>query len=310
MPRGAELQPAIRRRSPARCRRPACENCARACSDVELGRGRPPCARVLAAAAERVGQRQQDAADFLCFLLLERDDVVVDFDGAERLEKEAGAAARTAVHDSGNRGAVFGSHDQHVASVAIGDDLLLQVFRRVLAAQIRFERAAQPRALLAQPIPQAPQLRARVVHHLAGRDRSCGGRRRSRVRTRPPLRDARAGSGTPRRAADRGAGRVDRGEKRGERQQLQRLRARVLRRASALEDRFEIRRSVERQSGCRRGIARSPTSRQARPPPPRLRLRLQQREARSPRRGLREAANRLDNAIELEGPQGASMHRA
>ena len=81
--------------------------------------------------------------------------------------------------------AVFRAHHQHVAAVAIGHDLLLQILRRVLAAQVRFERSAQPRPLLAQPIANAPQLRARIVHHLAGRDRSCGGRRRSRARTTP-----------------------------------------------------------------------------------------------------------------------------
>ena len=81
--------------------------------------------------------------------------------------------------------AVLGADDQHVAAVAVGHDLLLQVFRRVLAAQVRFERAAKPRPLLAQPIANAPQLRARIVHHLAGRDRSCGGRRRFRARTTP-----------------------------------------------------------------------------------------------------------------------------
>ena len=42
-----------------------------------------------------VGQRQQDAPDLFRFLLLERDDVVVDFDGAERLEKQARAARRS-----------------------------------------------------------------------------------------------------------------------------------------------------------------------------------------------------------------------
>ena len=65
--------------------------------------------------------------------------------------------------------AMLGLHDQHVAAVALGDDLLLQVLRRVLAAQVRLERAAQPRALLAQPIADALQLRARVVDDLAGR---------------------------------------------------------------------------------------------------------------------------------------------
>ena len=36
-------------------------------------------------------------------------------------------------------------HDEHVAAVAIGDDLVLQIARGVAAAHVRLERAAQPR---------------------------------------------------------------------------------------------------------------------------------------------------------------------
>ena len=68
--------------------------------DVELGRGRDGPLQVAAAAAERVGQREQDSPDLLGLLLLERDDVVVDFDRAERLEKQARAARRRAVDDA------------------------------------------------------------------------------------------------------------------------------------------------------------------------------------------------------------------
>ena len=74
---------------------------------------------------ERVRQRQQDPPDLFLLLLLERDDVVVDFDRAQRLEKQARAAARTPVHDAGNGGAMLGADDEHVAAVPIGDDLLL-----------------------------------------------------------------------------------------------------------------------------------------------------------------------------------------
>ena len=63
--------------------------------------------------------------------------------------------------------AVFRADDEHVAAVAVGDDLLLQVLRRVLAAQVGLERAAQTRALLAQPIANALQLRTGIVHDLA-----------------------------------------------------------------------------------------------------------------------------------------------
>ena len=67
---------------------------------VELGRRVDRPLQVGGARAEGVGQREQDAADFLGLLLFERDDVVVDLDRAERLEEQAGAAGRRAVHDA------------------------------------------------------------------------------------------------------------------------------------------------------------------------------------------------------------------
>ena len=125
---------------------------------------------VVRPAAERVGQREQDAAHFLGFLLLERDDVVVDLDGLERLEEQAGAAGRAAVHDARDRAAMLGTNHQHVAAVAIGDDLLLQILRRVRAAQERFERRRAASLLLpAQPLADAGERRAGVVGDLAGR---------------------------------------------------------------------------------------------------------------------------------------------
>ncbi len=60
-------------------------------------------------------------------------------------------------------------HDEHVAAVALGDDLFLQILRGVFPAQIRLERATQPRALLAQAIANQLQLRARVIDDVAGR---------------------------------------------------------------------------------------------------------------------------------------------
>ena len=75
---------------------------------VELGRRVDRALQIAGARAERVGQREQDAPDLLGFLLLERDDVVVDLDGAERLEEQARAARRRAVHDARNAAAVLG----------------------------------------------------------------------------------------------------------------------------------------------------------------------------------------------------------
>src|SRR5690554_6495178 len=70
--------------------------------DVELRRDveRPP--QIVRPAAERVGEREQDAPDFLGFLLLQRDDVVVDLDGLQRLDEQARAGGRPAVDDARN----------------------------------------------------------------------------------------------------------------------------------------------------------------------------------------------------------------
>ena len=72
-----------------------------------------------------VGQLEENAADLFELLLLERDDLVVDVDGLERLDEQAGAARRTAVYDARDRRAMFGAHHQHVAAVAVRDDLFL-----------------------------------------------------------------------------------------------------------------------------------------------------------------------------------------
>ena len=51
---------------------------------------------------------------------------------------------------------MFGLDDQDVSSIPLRDDEILQILRRVPAAQIRLERAPQARALLPQPIANVP----------------------------------------------------------------------------------------------------------------------------------------------------------
>ena len=60
--------------------------------DVELGSGGHGAAQIEAALAQSVRQAQQDAPDLVGLVLLEGDDVVVDLDRAQRLEKETGPA--------------------------------------------------------------------------------------------------------------------------------------------------------------------------------------------------------------------------
>ena len=164
------------------------ENRARACRTSSSVAAVDRSVHVSGAAAERVGKRQQNAADFLRLLLFERDDVVVDLDRAERLEKQAGAAARAAVDDSRNCRAMLAADDEDVAAVAVGHDLLLEILGRVAAAQVRFERSTQPRPLFSQAIAQCRELRAGVVDDFERRadlaadvgDLSAGTRRPSR----------------------------------------------------------------------------------------------------------------------------------
>ncbi len=63
---------------------------------------------------------------------------------------------------------MFGAHHQHVAAVAVGDDLLLQVLRRVALAEERLERAAQPASLRAQPVADRTERRAGIVGDVTG----------------------------------------------------------------------------------------------------------------------------------------------
>ena len=188
-------------------------------------RSRPPasCWKSNARARNAVGQREENAVDFLALLLLERDDVVVDFDRAQRLEKQARAACRCAVHDAGNRAAMLRLDDQHVAAVAFGDDLILQVLRRLLAAQEGLERSAEPRPLFPLALADQFQLGTRVIRHVARRldllphgrrfalERGDGAGHRFEQRKRA------------RRATDAGARILDRIEKIRERQQPQRF---------------------------------------------------------------------------------------
>ena len=310
MPRRAQLEAAIGRRAPAATPSTRSENSRPRLQHVELGGGVHGPLQIAGALAERVGEREQNAADFLRFLLLERDDVVVDLDRAERLEEEAGAAAGAAVHDARDRRAMLAAHDQHVAAVAIGDDLLLQVLRGVAAAQVRFERAAQPRRAAcaadraAPPAPGSHRRRPRTP------GRSCGGRRRSRARTMPTV--------SAMRAEDREAPRarrmawhvdVDRGE------EVAKATSDAAARARGLPPRATSESSSRSSSACSpivlrpAGTAPFPPSPPAPPATARgIGRRLQLCQARCAGRRLREAANRLDDPVEFEGPQGAGVH--
>jgi hypothetical protein len=276
--------------------------------DVELGRGLDRPLHVAGALPERVGQRQQDAADFLGFLLFERDDVVVDFDRAERLEKQTGAAGRRAVDDAGDAGAVLGLDHQDVAAVALGDDLILQVLRRVLAAQVRLERAAQPRPLLAQALADDLQLGAGVVDDLARRVDLL-----ARVRGLVLERRRAAAGGLEqrigaRRAADGGARLVDRVEEVRQREQAQRFERPPFDR-ERVQDLRQLAGRAQREDAVRVDIAGGFAGGcQQLGDDARVGRRLQSLEALRPHRRQREVPDGVDDPIEFERAQGTWLH--
>ncbi len=71
--------------------------------------------------------------------------------------------------DARDVAAVLGAHHQHVAPIALGDHLLLQVLGGVAAAHELLEGGAQALPFLAEPLADAAQLRAGLVDHVASR---------------------------------------------------------------------------------------------------------------------------------------------
>ena len=206
--------------------------------------------------------------------------------------------------------AMLGLHDQHVAAVALGDDLVLQILRRLLPAQIRLERAAQTRPLLAQPVANHLQLRARVVDHLARRVDLVAHLRDFALERRGAAAGRSSSGNDPARPADArcASRRPNRGTS-----------------ASASSRSGFERASFDRER--RRGSA-ADRSRRAAETPPFVAMYCAVSvvaasscatfcasvdgcscaEALRAHRRQREAAHGLDDAIEFEGPKGAGLH--
>ena len=136
---------------------------------VELGGGVQRAGEIRGTMTIGVGQRQQDAANFFRFRILQGHHVVVDLDRLERLEEERGAAGRRSVHKARNRMAMFRPDHHHVTAVAIGDNLVLQILGGIAAADQRIQRAPQLRPLAPQPVADSGERRAGIVHDIAAR---------------------------------------------------------------------------------------------------------------------------------------------
>ena len=275
---------------------------------VEFGGGLHRAVEVFRPPAKRVGQREQDSQDLFVLLLLEGDDVVVDLDRAERLEKQARTARRRTVHDARDGPAVLGFDDEHVAAVALGDHLVLQVLGRVPSAEERLERAAQPSALLAQTLTDRRQLRARVVDDLAGRIDRGAGLGGFVLERRRGVADGREARKRARRAADGRAGLVNRVEKRRQREQAQRFERAPLDRERSQYVRQRVARAQREPGACRQVARRLARVRQPLGDflPVGRRRELRQTLCAHRRHGKR--LDGFDDPVELEGPKGAWLH--
>ena len=214
------------------------------------------------------------------------------------------------MHDAGNCRAVLRAHHQHVASVAIGHHLLLQVLRGVLAAEVRFERSAQSRTLLPQPVAQRLELGTRIVHDLAGRIDLAADLRDLTLERRDRFDDAREQRERCPRAADAGGARLDRREKCRERNQRQRL-ERTAFDGQRRQDLVEVGWRAQRDLALRgEKTHRFGGRRQRRADVVCVELRPQTRETVRPGRRLREPGDGLDDTVEFEGLEGAWVHVA
>ena len=135
---------------------------------VNRGGRRHSAMQVGGSCPKRIGQVSQDTHDLSVLLLFEAHDLIVDLDGAQRLEEEARAGSRAAVHNPRNRTPVRGFDDQHESTVTLGDDLFLQIFRRASATQIRIEGASQAFPLATRVFTNRLELGGRVVNHTVG----------------------------------------------------------------------------------------------------------------------------------------------
>ncbi len=166
---------------------------------------------------------------------------------------------------------------------------------------------AQSRTLFPQALANAPELRARIVHDLAGGidlapdvgdlrlEAGRGGRYRAQDRVRSAT------------AADGCGGCFDRGEEVGERQELAWIEGAAFHRQRG-QARVEVIRCAESDGGFRQetnGLGRGVQSRRHLA---RLDERRQARQPGQTGRRLCEAADRFDDAIEFESPEGAGVH--
>ncbi len=307
MPRGSQLQPAVcrNRRRDARDEMRESRFCL---NDVQLRRGIHRLTQLHRFRAKRVGQDLENPVDLFALQLFQCHEVVVDLDGAERLQIQAGAAARAAVDDSRDRRAMLRFDDQHVAAVAIADHLILQILRGLFSAKVGLQRGSQARPLLAELRPQAGQFGAGRIIDFAGRIDLAADLGDLRFELPAAFGDGLQRGKRAADAPDVGAGKRDGIEKVRECDQSQRLQRPAFDRHRR-ENRLQIVRRLERETGVavqvldafRRGAQQFADAK-------RVCLRLQLRQLRRSQRRDREPPDQIDDLVEFKSTQCAWVH--
>ena len=90
--------------------------------------------------AQRFGDFGEDALDFAQLVFAQADELVVEVDGFERLEKERAAGAARAVNDAVDAAFLSGDDGHDVAVFADGDEVFLERAIGAMRAQESFER--------------------------------------------------------------------------------------------------------------------------------------------------------------------------
>ena len=127
---------------------------------------------------------------------------------------------------------VFGPDHQHVAAIALGDDLFLEILRRVAAAQVGLERPPQPLSLPSKLVPDARQRRTGIVLDVAVLADGLADPGVLDLEPRGPARDGREGRQSGGGAFHQRRGAIDRVEEVGQSEQPQRLQRKALVRES------------------------------------------------------------------------------
>ena len=212
------------------------------------------------------------------------------------------------MNDAGDGMAMFGADHQHLAAVAVGDDLFLQVLRRLASPDERIQCCPQSRLLLPEPFADRGKRGAGVVGHFAGGldlaadlgDLALEGG--DRFDERREQRERRCG------AANSGTCLLDRLQIVGEAKETERL-ERATFDGESTGDRLEVRRRAKRKAG----VIREETAALRRLALGALhggsvehRRELSQTRLAGRRDG--EAGHDGDDAIEFEGPEGACVH--